>query len=147
MLTTVYDVVMRSLLDRPTQWVIEVSEICLVGITFLGAAWVLRSEGHVKIDIFLLRLDPKRQALLNSITSIVGIIICLVVAWYGAKVTLDHFERGIRSPTQLAPPAFPDYLVISLGSFFLAVQFLRRAYGYLRGGAKAPQEREVYKEA
>lgn len=142
MLTTAYDVAMRSLLNRPSVWVIEVSEISLVGITFLGAAWVLRGEGHVKVDILLLRLDPKKKALLNSITSIVGIIICLVVAWYGAKVTWEQFEGGIRSPTMLAPPTFPDYLVISLGTFLLAVQFLRRAYGYLKGDERVHLERK-----
>ena len=133
MLSITADVTGRKLLGYSITGVIEISQILLVFITFLGAAWLLKREGHVKLDVMVSRLNPRSQALLNTITSIVGIIICLTLAWYGAKVTWDHFQRGIYSAEVLALPTFLRYAAITIGSFLLSVQFIRGSYGYLRG--------------
>ena len=126
------EVISRKLLGYSLIWVIEYSELSLVFVTFLGAAWLLRREGHVKLDIVINRLTPRSQAMLNTITSIIGVIICLALAWYGTKVSWDHFQRGITGLTLLAVPTFPRYAAIAIGGFLLSIQFLRRSYGYLR---------------
>ena len=81
------EVVMRYLLNRPLVWVVEVSEYGLLYITFLGAAWLLRSNEHVTMDFLLNRLEGRNLAMLNMITSILGAIVCLVLVWYGVKIT------------------------------------------------------------
>jgi TRAP-type C4-dicarboxylate transport system permease small subunit len=131
LLSVCAEVVMRYFLGRPIIWVTEVSEYSLLYITFLGAAWVLKRERHVKMELVLDRLNPKVQALVNTITSIVGAIICLALTYYGAQVTWDHFVRGLHTPTTLRPLLFPILAVIPLGSFFFFIQFLRRTHGYL----------------
>ncbi len=147
MITITLDVVSRSIINRPIVWAIEVSEICLIGITFLGAAWVLRREAHVKMDILLVRFSPTAQVLLNTITSMIGIIICFVLAWYGAKVTLDQYQRGIVSVSMLASPIYPNYAIISIGSFLISIQFIRRTYGYLKSFGNRYSEQEAHKES
>ncbi|MFC1902582.1 TRAP transporter small permease [Chloroflexota bacterium] len=132
MLTVAADVISTKLMDYPIPWVIEISQILLVFIAFLGAAWLLRRERHVKLDVLVDRLSPRSQALLNTITSIIGAIICLCFVWYGTKVTLSHFQRGMLSNTVLALPTFPRYAAIAVGSLMLFIQFIRRSYGYLK---------------
>ena len=65
MLAINYEVFMRYFLNRPTLWTLEISEYSLVYITFLGAAWVLRKDGHVKIDLLVRVLKPRSQIILN----------------------------------------------------------------------------------
>ena len=55
MLAVSAQIVMRYFLNRPMIWVMEITEISLLFITFLGTAWLLRREGHVKIDNFFCR--------------------------------------------------------------------------------------------
>lgn len=131
MLAVSWEVISRYFLGRGVIWVIEFSEYALLYITFLGTAWLLKREGHVKMDIALTRLNPKTQLLINSITSILGAILCLVIAWAGAEVAWDHLQRGLHQPTLIAPPDFPIFAVIPVGSFLLFIQFLRRAYSFL----------------
>jgi len=131
MLSVTYDVVMRYF-GHPTLWVVEISEYSLLYMTFLVAAWLLKREGHVKIDLVLNRLSPRAQAMTNVITSIFGLIICLVITWYTAKVTWSHFERGLYMPTYLEVPNAYILVVIPVGSFMLFIQFLRRIHTYLR---------------
>lgn len=126
------EITMRYFLNRPQVWVLEIVEYCLLFITMLGAAWVLKREGHVKMDIVLDRLKPENQAMVNVITSIIGAVIFLVIAWYGALVTWDNFVRDFWIASELEPPRAPILAIIPIGSFLLFTQFLRRAYGYLR---------------
>lgn len=112
-------------------WMFEVSEYSLLFMTFLGAAWLLRREGHVKMEIILDRLNLRNQTLVNITTSIIGAIICSILTWYGAKVSWEHFQMGYFLKTTLEPLTFPILAVIPVGSFLLVIQFLRRSYHYI----------------
>ena len=129
MLSVALDVVMRYFLGRPMIWVLQMTEIGLLYITFLGAAWVLRKEGHVKMDLLLTRLSPRRQAVLNFFTSILGAVICLVIVWYGAQTTWDHFQRSWILEGAIDLPLAPFLAIIPIGVSLLFIQFLRRSYG------------------
>lgn len=121
----------RYLLNQPFDWVLEATEYAMVWITFLSAAWILAKEGHVMVELLTARLNPRTQALLSVITSIIGAILCAIVVVYGTQVVLDHFQRGIRMETMLAPPKAPFLSIIPIGSLVLFFQFLRRTHGYL----------------
>ena len=140
MIVISYEVVTRYMLDRTSLWVTEFSTYSLLWLTFLGAAWLLRKEGHVRMELVLTKLNPRTQALMNVITSIVGILICLVLVRYGVQVAWESFQMGTYYPSLLRVPKWPNYSIIPLGSFLLSVQFLRRTLGYLA------QWRELSKE-
>lgn len=132
MLSVNFEVAMRYFLGSPTKWVMDVTQSILLYITFLGTAWVLKREGHVKMDMVINRLKPRTQAMVNIITSISAAIPWLVITCYTANVTWDHFQRGfIMMRTALYMPSAPILVIIPIGSFLLFIQFLRRAYGYL----------------
>jgi len=138
MFAVCWEVVSRYFLGHGIIWVIEFSEYTLLYITFLGTAWLLKRDGHVKMDIVLNRLNPKTQLLINSITSILGAFLCLVIAWAGADVALDHLQRGLHQPTLISPPDFPLFVIIPVGSFLLFIQFLRRSCSLLGSWRTSP---------
>ncbi len=131
MLSVGFDVLMRYFVGRPQIWVIEVVAYSLLFITFLAAAWVLRGEGHVKMDLVLDRLSPRGRATLNIVTSTLATIMWLVIAFYTSQLVWILFQRGEIMNTALKPPKAPLVAVIPLGSFLLFIQSLRRTYGYL----------------
>lgn len=132
MVSICLEVVMRYFLNRPLVWVIEMSEYALLYITFLGTAWLLRREGHVTVDVLLVRLSPKSQAALGLFSSAIGIVISFVLVWYGSEVAWDHYQRGIFKPTVLQFPTAPILAIIPIGSIILVMQFIRRGYLFLR---------------
>ena len=131
MFTVCTDVVMRYFLHRPLEWSVRFTEISLLYVTFLGTAWVLKKEGHVKVDAVLTQLSPRAQTLLNLVTSIIGVMICLLITWYGAKVTVDHFLRGSFFVGIPEWPSAPVIAIVPIGSFLLFIQFLRRSAGFM----------------
>ncbi len=130
MLSISTEIVMRYFLNRPIVGIIKITEICLLFVAFLGTAWLLRREGHVKMDIIVNRLQPRTQAFFGIFSSLLGAIVCWVLVWYGVEVTVDHFLRGTYQATTLEIPNAPILAIIPLGSLMFFVQCLRRAYGY-----------------
>ncbi len=131
-LTVTFEIVVRKL-GHPQIWVVPMNEIWLLYIPFLGAAWLLRKEGHVVIDIAITRLKPGVQAWVNAITSIICAIVLLVLTWYGAQVTLSQLQEGrlTGSVGVWTIPTAPVTAVIPVGCFLFSIQFLRRASQHL----------------
>ncbi|MFH1756842.1 MAG: TRAP transporter small permease [Pseudomonadota bacterium] len=113
-------------------WVVEISEISLLFITFLGVAWVLKKGGHVSVDILVNRLAPRTRAMFNAATSIVGAFAVLPLIWYGAQVTWTHYQKSLYEATALEIPNVAILFIIPLGSIFLFIQLLKKMYGYVR---------------
>ena len=125
------DVFSRQVLGHPTIWVTELCEYSLLWITFLGTAWLLREEGHIRIDLIIKRVNPSSANLLDVSTSIMGAAVSLILAWYGTEVVVDHFMRGVPSIEMLGIPKYLILMVIPVGCFLLFVQFLRRTRRYV----------------
>jgi len=130
MLSICADLLCRRM-GHPLMWVMEVTEYSLLYITFLGTAWVLEREGHVKMDIIIDALNPKKQALLGMVISIIGSAMSLYLVVYGASVTWEYYDRGVVECTPLLTPTYIILIIIPLGSIPLFLQFLRRTYRYL----------------
>ena len=133
------EVLMRYFLNRPLVWVVEVTEYSILYTTFLAAAYLLKEEGHVKIELVVDALKPRAQALLNAITSMLGIVVCLVLGFFGTSNTIAHFQQGIPTFTAMEIPKWPFLMVIPFGSFLLLIQFVRRAYGYWEKVVRIPK--------
>lgn len=122
------EIAARYFFNRPQEWVLETTEYCLLWITFLATAWVLRNEQHVNIDILINTLGTKSQALLNSVTSFLSSIVCLTIFAYGARVNWDYYQRGVIIPKTMQLPKSPLMIIITVGALLLFIQFLRRAH-------------------
>ena len=132
MLSVCAEVVMRYFLNRPIIWVVEFNEYALLYATFLGTAWVLKREGHIRLELVVEQLRPRARAMVGIITSVLGTIFCGVLVWYSALSTCDHFLRGVwSSASMLEVPTAYVLVIIPVGSFLISIQFLRRTSGYL----------------
>jgi TRAP-type C4-dicarboxylate transport system permease small subunit len=109
----------------PTTWVAEISSILILWIPFMIGGWVLRREAHVKMDLLIEHLSPLNQALINFITSLMGVIVMLIVTVAGFLTTL--YWIGNKTPTMLMLPRSPIIGIIFVGSLLFTIQFFIRA--------------------
>ncbi|MFH1122194.1 MAG: TRAP transporter small permease [Pseudomonadota bacterium] len=136
-LSVTAEVIVRKCANTSLPWVIECSEHALVFITFLAAAWVLKEDAHVGVDVVLALFGPRMRALGNAINATMGAVLCLFVTHRGIMTVWDLWRRHIYTIKTLEIPMAPLYSVIFVGNFFLAIQFLRRARRELRKWKKA----------
>ncbi len=139
---TCIEVFLRYFFNRPQAWTLELVEYSLLYITFLGSAWVLKQEQHVIMDLVISRFNPKTQNIINAITSVLAALICIIMFWYSGKAAWDHFGRGSVTPKLLEFPLYPLLGIICLGYGLLFVQFIRRAYGFIKRRTDTPGEQK-----
>ena len=134
MLSVSLGVVMRYFLGQPLIWVIQLGEYSMLLIPLLGGAWLLRTGGHVEMDLVTFRLRPGLQTGFRIVTSIIGALLCVGIFWYGVRITWDAYQRGLY-PSQSVMP-IPDVYIrffIPLAFFLLAIQFMRIIVRLCRG--------------
>jgi TRAP-type C4-dicarboxylate transport system permease small subunit len=127
---TCMDVLLRYAFNRPISWMLEVTEYAMLYIPFLGAALVLKEDGHIRIDLVITFLSERSRGWLNVLTSFVGGMVMLTYTWFGAQVTLDYFKRGVPSLESLKTPMFLILMIIPIGGLLFSLQFFRQMKGY-----------------
>jgi C4-dicarboxylate transporter, DctQ subunit len=121
------EIVMRYFFNQPTRWVVEFSEYMLLYMAFLAGAWVLRSDGHVKVDMLVEVLPLRIQAVLHRVTSGVGALVCGLFFGFSAVFTWETFESGEVLFRAVHVPKWMVLAVIPVGLLLLTLQFIRRA--------------------
>jgi len=129
-LSVCMEVLLRYGFNRPISWVVEVSEYALLWITFLGASWVLRNGGHVRVDIMLQYLSPSALRICGLVSSASGVLTSLVLIVFGANVTLTAITRGSFRQTGIDIPTWIVVVVIPVGGVLLFLRFLRMFVEY-----------------
>jgi TRAP-type C4-dicarboxylate transport system permease small subunit len=113
-------------------WGLEASEYILIITTFFATGWLLRSGGHIRVDIVSNFFKGKKQQIYNGIVYVIVALVCLVFTVGGAVTTWEAFVGGTL---QIKVYTFPKWILISLvpfGGFFLFVESARLAYRNFR---------------
>jgi TRAP-type C4-dicarboxylate transport system permease small subunit len=119
------DVIMRYFFARPLSWVLQVCEYILLYAPFLATAWVLRGDGHIKVDIVLSLMRPSFQRFIHVLSSILGFIVMAVITYYGMELVIELYRSNQPTLGSYRFPQFAITLAVPLGSMAMAVQFLR----------------------
>ncbi|HTY22828.1 MAG TPA: TRAP transporter small permease [Desulfomonilaceae bacterium] len=107
-------------------WIVQFTEYSLLWMTFLGTAWVLSRDRHVSIDLITSRLTPRGKIVLDIAHNLVGCGVCVVLCWFGVLTTWSMFQRGVIDVQVVDVAKYQVVLIIPLGFFLLALQFLRK---------------------
>lgn len=133
MLLICADVFLRYALNNPLGYTHEIAEIILLWTVSLGMAWLLREEGHIKVDILLNLVKPTVQSLINGVTSVLSAVLLLIVTWYGLQRTLSIVQAGGEQPYSTLHLAHGWLLIpLVIGLLLFAVQFMKRSYNFFQ---------------
>ncbi|WP_071392946.1 TRAP transporter small permease [Bacillus tuaregi] len=132
----VFEVIIRNLFNYSFSWSIDYTSYALLYIAFLGAAWLLREGGHVSVNILEEYLPAKSLKFLDYIIVISGILLSLVLVYYGIGVTWDLYINDTRSLSVVKTPLAYVVMIIPIGGLLLLLEFFRK--GYLLVTVKVP---------
>ena len=144
--TLVLDITLRTAISQTLGPVTDLDRLLLVYIPFLGGAWLLRREGHVNVDLISSRLPRTPQFILLIFFSIIGIIIGILMVWYGGNLTIELIQRDSRTLDILETPMWVYQIPIPIGGLLLAGQFVRRtSASWIKWKNEQPQaEKNIY---
>ena len=127
-----YDVLTRNLLGWSSPWAFDLSEYALVWMTFLAAPWILLRDAHVRVEILVDAVGPRAQRAIGVAVSIVGLLICLVLAWRTGIAAVEYAQNDVRMARIWNIPRIYPYIAVPIGSAALALAFIARLALYLR---------------
>jgi TRAP-type mannitol/chloroaromatic compound transport system permease small subunit len=97
-------------------------------IFFLGAAYALKHNDHVRVDVFYRNLSESKRALIDFLGSILFLIpFCVFVIYYSWNTILDSWLRGEVSPDPGGLPRYPIKSFIIVSFILLILQGISQA--------------------
>lgn len=122
----VVDVGARSLRLFTLPWSLEATEYMLYAVTFLGAPWVLRENGHIAIELVVERLPARGRAVAGVLAELAGAAICATLFLYACRVVWQSYASGIQVQKSFSFPEWVAYAGIPPVMLILLVLYLRR---------------------
>jgi TRAP-type mannitol/chloroaromatic compound transport system permease small subunit len=135
-----YDVVMRYVFNRPTQWADELAYLMYGTLWMIGGAYALKNENHVKMEIFYNRLSSRGRSILDLVTAPLFFLFVGILLWKGGEFAWSSIERLETSNSYWGPPLYPIKTMIPIGAFMLLMQGLVK---FIRDLVRATTGREV----
>lgn len=126
------DIILRYFFNRPLTWDVELAEYFLFCIAFLGAAWLLRERGHVRIDVLDNILSVRARNYLHLVHSVVGALVSVILAVMSMVAGAIAYRDGLKVVKIYAVGKYYFLFIISFGFFLLLVEFLRQFAAILR---------------
>ncbi len=105
------DVFARNTRAFNMPWSLEVAQYTLLVITFFGAPWVLRNQGHIVIDLVLQNMAPDRRAKVERVGYVICAVVCAVLTYFACRVWLRSFNAGNMIHETFV---FPEWWVMSV---------------------------------
>jgi TRAP-type mannitol/chloroaromatic compound transport system permease small subunit len=128
-----YDVFTRYLLKQSSVAVQELEWHLFAVIFLLGAAYTLKHDRHVRVDIIYMRLSERQRAWINLLGTLLFLIpFSLLIIWSSKNFVINSFVIGESSPNPGGLPA--RYLLkacIPLGFILVLLQALSLAFSSL----------------
>jgi len=119
-----FEVIMRFVFRSPTMWVMEVSSLLTIMASFLLFAYTLQEKGHTRVDFITAMVSRKSVFFLELFTSLLALVYCGVLTWYGIKMVQSSVLMEEVTQTLQIPLWIPQIFVPISGGL-MCIQLLK----------------------
>lgn len=131
MIIGVTQVFSRKLLNQPIPGYIDYIEQSMVIFAFFGIAYCQRLGGHVRMDLFMAKLNGRPLYFFESLATLVGLVVITILIDTSWLHFLRAYELG-DSTIDIGIPIWPAKLVIPVAFCILWVRFALQLIGFVR---------------
>jgi TRAP-type C4-dicarboxylate transport system permease small subunit len=130
MVLTAADVTLRYVFNRPIVGSLDLTEYMMAIVVSFSLAYCAFLKGHVRVDLIVDHLPQRLQAVIDSITCLLGVFLFSLITWQGFVYVGILIDSGVKS-TVLLIPRFPFVGLVCLGSGFLTLVLLANFLEFL----------------
>jgi len=123
----------RDLLNNPLMGMVELEELMIVILVFLGMAYTQTQKKHISVDFLTSRLAENTQNILSCATSLLTLVLFLALAWQSVTLSQTYLKKDVAT-LFLRIPLSPLMWVIALGFLLLSLVLLQ---DFLRASSQA----------
>jgi len=118
------DVVGRKLFNSPVQGSVEVTQLALPAIVYLGIAYVQARREHIRLELFSSRLPKKVNWLLELTGIILQLLICAVITIQIGRMASLSWSISEHTMGIVEIPIWPAKCAVFLGFFLLSLRLV-----------------------
>jgi C4-dicarboxylate transporter, DctM subunit len=118
------EVVMRFVFRKPTMWATELSSLLTIIASFLLFAYTLQEKGHTRVDFITAMLSRKSVYFLELFTTLLGLVYCGILVWYGIRMVQSSLVLEEVSQTLQIPLWIPQ-MFVPIGGGLMFLQLLK----------------------
>ena len=119
-----YSVVTRSIFHSATYWQDEAAVFLIVGATFMTAAAVQSTRGHIGIEAFVGILSPLANQIRLVLVDVASLVFCAFFSWKSWTLAHEAWVDGTVSNSTWSPPLSIPYVLMASGMTLLCVQIM-----------------------
>jgi TRAP-type C4-dicarboxylate transport system permease small subunit len=108
----------------------EITELLMALLSVLATAWCWYQSGHIRIGLFRDNRSPRVRAILDAISSFLGMILLIAVTWSVFQISGDSLAFGVAT-TYFRIPEGPFQIIFGLIAAHFAIVLGRSFFGYL----------------
>lgn len=116
-------VIARYFLGFSPDWSDELPRFMVVWITFIGMSYCVRQGSHVKIDLFLNKMQGKVKKYINVTILLICFLFFVYLTYLGYNLTMAVFAANQMSVSLDISLGYV-YMAIPIGCFLTAKNFL-----------------------
>jgi len=131
MMLGVAQIVLRKVLNWPIPGYIDIVEIMMTFLVFLGLAYTERLGGHIRMEIFVSYLKGRTLWLFELTGVIIGLFVCAVLIEYSWDHAIRAYNSG-DSTIDIQLLWWPSKMVVPAALTLLFIRLLVSLWGYLR---------------
>jgi len=115
------DIVGRKLFSFTFQGTDDLGGYVLAIIAVVGASYTMAMRGHTRVDVFLVRMSPGWQRLLNTVAMVTMAGFAAFAAWRGMDVLGESIEFQSVASNPLQTPLWQPQLLWVIGLTLFAL--------------------------
>ena len=120
----VVGVTSRYVFNYPLLFVDEYSAYLYVVIVLLPLSYVLRTAGHIRLNIVVKALPRRVASYLDIVTIFVSLGVIIVLTVGATQLAMDSLVVGRVAWTPMATPLGPVQLIVPIGLGLIAIQII-----------------------
>jgi len=119
----------RYVLNNSFSWTEEIARYLLIGLTFVGAAAVVRRRAHINLTYFADKLPSRGRRLLETGVQLISIALFGSLTWYASQVA---GLMGNQPMTSVNLPMGIVYWTVTVGFAAMTLRSLQVLYFWIR---------------
>lgn len=136
------DVVLRYAFT-PTKWVHEFSSYLMVVVVFLGLAYALKEDAHIKVDFLVLRLPKFVQNWLKVFNSILFLVFTSMLFYFNLQLFIESFVLNTHSFTAVDVIVWPVQLIMPVGLGIMGMLLIANIYVESKAALRGSDDEDI----
>jgi TRAP-type C4-dicarboxylate transport system permease small subunit len=120
-------IISRVLPGRALPWTVEMGEILLAGIIWIGIGYGVLNNLHIRFDMILTKLPHKTKKIFYVAGNILFAVFLIILAYYAVYLLMFYLKSNTRTPALRWNKAFIRWPVL-VGCVLGAIRLLIQAW-------------------